>query len=56
MDESGRSYVPGPVAVLDENDSLVIMNPEDVPRPIYPLPVISWELFRDILRSGLYYE
>lgn len=55
-DESGRSYVPGPVAVLDKNDNIVTMNPEDVPRPVYPLPTVSWELFRDILYSGQHYE
>jgi hypothetical protein len=55
-DESGRHYVPGPVAVSDENDNIVTMNPEDVPRPVYPLPTISWELFRDILYSGQHYE
>lgn len=55
-DESGRSYVPGPVTVFDEHNKLVTMNPEDVPRPTYPLPAISWELFRDILRCGQYYE
>jgi hypothetical protein len=55
-DESGRSYVPGPVAVLDKDDQVVTMNPEDVPRPVYPLPTVSWELFRDMLDSGQHYE
>jgi hypothetical protein len=55
-DDSGRTYVPGPVAVLDENDKVVTMNPEDVPRQVYPLPTVSWELFRDILHTGQHYE
>ena len=55
-DDSGRSYVPGPVTVLNENDELVTMKPEDVPRPIYSLPTISWTLFRDFLCSGQHYE
>lgn len=55
-DESDRSYVPGPVAVFDENDNLVTMNPEDVPRPKYGLATISWHLFCDVLRCGQYYE
>ena len=55
-DDSGRSLVPGPVAVLDENNNIVTVNPEDVPRPIYPLPFLTWELFRDFLESGQQYE
>lgn len=55
-DESGRSFVPGPVGILDEGDNMVTMNPEDVPRPIYELATVSWDLFRDILQSGQHYE
>lgn len=55
-DDSGRSFVPGTVAVLDKDGKIAIVNPEDVPRNVYPLPAVSWELFRDILRSGQQYE
>jgi hypothetical protein len=55
-DESGRSYVPGPVAVLDANDQIVTVNLEDAPRPVYSIPTISWTLFRDILYCGQTYE
>ena len=55
-DDSDRMFVSGPVAVLDENGRIVTMNPEDVPRPVYPLPVVSWDLFRDFLQAGQQYE
>lgn len=55
-DTSGRTLVSGPVAVLDNDGKVVTMNPEEIPRPVYPLLTISWELFRDILRAGQEYE
>lgn len=55
-DDSGRMYVPGLVATLDENGNIVSMNPEDIPNPIYEVPYVTWDVFQDILRSGQMYE
>lgn len=55
-DDSGRCYVPGPVAVLDEHGNIVTKNPEDIPNPIYELPEVTWDVFKDLLQSGQMYE
>ncbi|MEZ4364126.1 MAG: hypothetical protein R3B48_28390 [Kofleriaceae bacterium] len=55
-DATGRVYVPGPVAVLDESGAVVSMDPRDVEEPIVELPPITWEQFTEFLEAGQCYE
>jgi hypothetical protein len=55
-DESGRTFVPGEVAALDENGQLVTMQPEDVPRPVYEMGAVTWAMFGEVLWAGQCYE
>ncbi|MBO0797503.1 MAG: hypothetical protein J2P31_01655 [Blastocatellia bacterium] len=55
-DSTGRTYVPGKVAFLDENGELVDRDPETLPNPIYPIAQISWEDFQYFLSMGQMYE
>lgn len=55
-DDSGRTYVPGPVAMLDENGNIVSVDPRDIPDLIVSLLEIQWEDFRDFLNYGQIYE
>jgi hypothetical protein len=55
-DETGRQYVPGPVAVLADDGSIQTANPEDLPIPIFEISTLSWEQFNDFLMSGQHYE
>lgn len=56
QEAAGRSFVPGPVAVLDEDGSVTTRNPEDVPHPEVEIPVMTWDLFTDFLCCGQMYE
>lgn len=55
-DETGRSYVPGPVAVLDASGAISSMDPRDIDDPVVVLPQITWEMFVDFLEAGQWYE
>jgi hypothetical protein len=55
-DDTGREYVPGPVAVLGEDGRLTSRDPRDIPNPVVPLVAVSWEKFRDFLGDGQWYE
>jgi len=55
-DDTGRSYVPGPVAVLDASGAITSMDPRDLDDPVVVLPQISWEVFVDFLNAGQWYE
>jgi hypothetical protein len=55
-DETGRMYVPGPVAVLDASGALTTADPRDLEDPIVDLPAITWSTFQRFLESGQYYE
>jgi hypothetical protein len=55
-DETGRTYVPGPVAVMDENGQIVSVDPRDVPNPVVSILEIRWEDFRELLEYGQTYE
>ncbi len=55
-DDTGRSYVPGPVAVLDAAGALTSTDPRDIDDPVVVLPQISWEMFVDFLDAGQWYE
>jgi hypothetical protein len=55
-DETGRTHVPGPVAVLDEDGRIVSVDPQDVPNLVVPILEIRWEDFRELLEYGQIYE
>jgi hypothetical protein len=55
-DPSGRDYVPGLVAVLDEAGQITSADPRDLDEPIFELRPISWETFAELLASGQGYE
>jgi hypothetical protein len=55
-DDTGRDYVPGPVAVMREDGQIRSCDPRDVPDPVVPIPVVSWDDFRCFLNQGQYYE
>jgi hypothetical protein len=55
-DETGRQYVPGPVAVLGDDGAIQSANPEDLPNLISEMPVITWEHFKDFIFCGQIYE
>lgn len=55
-DETGRQFVPGHVAVLDEDGSIEFARPEDSIPPTVPMPVITWEQCKDFIICGQIYE
>jgi hypothetical protein len=55
-DETGREFVPGPVAVLDDRGKIVSREPDEIPRPVFELAEVTWDQFHDFLRSGQHYE
>lgn len=55
-DDTGREYVPGPVAVLDDDGSIQSANPEDIPNPTFEMPTIMWEDFKEFVICGQIYE
>ncbi len=55
-DDTGRQYVPGQVAVLADDGSIQVANPEDVPNPTFEVPAVTWEHFKDFVICGQLYE
>lgn len=55
-DDTGRSYVPGRVAVLDASGALTSMDPRDIDDRVVALRQITWEMFVDFLDAGQGYE
>ena len=55
-DDTGRQYVPGPVAVLADDGSIQSANPEDLPNPTFDMPAVTWEHFKDFVICGQIYE
>lgn len=55
-DTTGREYVPGKVAVVDEHGQLTSASPEEIEEPVVPMPTISWDDLADFLWAGQYYE
>lgn len=55
-DDTGRAYVPGPVAVLDASGAITSMDPRDVEHATDTLPPITWAMFVDFLEAGQSYE
>lgn len=55
-DDTGRSYVPGPVVVLDASGAITSVDPRDIDDPVVALPQITWEMFVGFLDAGQWYE
>jgi hypothetical protein len=55
-DPTGRVFVPGEVAVLDASGQVTSADPRSLPRRIYPVDHVTWELFSDFLMCGQMYE
>lgn len=55
-DETGRQFVPGPVAVLTDDGCIQGANPQDLPRPQFEMPVVTWDQFTDFIYCGQIYE
>ncbi|MFC1642740.1 hypothetical protein ACFL5O_08660 [Myxococcota bacterium] len=55
-DDTGRSYVPGPVAVLEPSGAITSVDPRDIDDPVVALPEITWEMFVEFLDAGQWYE
>jgi hypothetical protein len=55
-DDTGREYVPGPVAVMGDDGQLTECDPRDIPNPVTAVPEVSWDDFQSFLYDGLCYE
>ena len=55
-DETGRDYVAGPVAVVDENGDWSTVDPHELDDSVFELEMLTWEDFADFLLSGQCYE
>jgi hypothetical protein len=55
-DATGRTFVPGPVAVLGADGQITSANPAEVQRPVHAVPTLSWELLTQFLWCGQQYE
>jgi hypothetical protein len=55
-DDTGRMPVPGQVAMLDERDEIVAVDPADLPDDVEPIDVITWEDVERFLHCGRTYE
>lgn len=55
-DDTGRGYVPGPVAVLDASGAVSTVDPRDIEDPVIELPEVSWPEFVEFLEAGQTYE
>lgn len=55
-DPTARMFVPGDVAVFGADGHVTSANPEELERPVYDLPLLTWEQFADFLICGQIYE
>jgi len=55
-DATGRSYVSGPVAILDPTGAITALDPRNIDEPVVEVPRISWKMFVDFLNAGQWYE
>ena len=55
-DDTGRSYVPGPVAVLAASGVVTSVDPREIDDPVAALAEITWEMFVEFLDAGQWYE
>ncbi len=54
--DTGRSLVPGSVAVPDASGAISSMDPRDIDDGAVVLPQITWQLFVDFLDAGQWHE
>lgn len=55
-DPTARTYVPGPVAVLDDKGHITSADPREIPERTVELKLITWDLFARFLVCGQIYE
>ena len=55
-DDTGRQFVPGKVAVLQEDGSIGEANPEDLARDVCEIAEVTWTQFEDFIFCGQVYE
>jgi hypothetical protein len=55
-DDTGREYVPGPVAVMGDDGQITSCDPRDVPNPVAAVHEVSWDEFQSFLDDGQRYE
>lgn len=55
-DDTGRQYVPGPVAVLNDKGEIESAKPQDLPNPVFEIPEFTWKQFKDFVICGQIYE
>jgi hypothetical protein len=55
-DDTGRDYVPGPVAVLGDDGEITTSDPRDEMDPVLPIRDVSWDDFQSFLGCGQWYE
>ena len=55
-DDTGRDYVPGPVAALNDEGKIVSRDPREIEDPIIVVNQITWDDFSEFLRAGQWYE
>ena len=55
-DETGRQFVPEPVALLGNDGSIQTATPEDLFQPTVEMPSLTWEQLQDFIICGQIYE
>lgn len=55
-DDTGRDFVPGPVAVMNESGEIESRDPREIEDPVFPMPSMPWDAFRNFLWYGQHYE
>jgi hypothetical protein len=55
-ESSGRVVVPGQVGVLNSEDQIVGVDPEDISDPVVEISEVAWDQFREFLECGQSYE
>jgi hypothetical protein len=55
-DVTSRGFVPGPVAVLENDGTIGQRDPRELSRPTLPISQVTWDDFRNFLRQGQWYE
>ncbi|MCW5790248.1 MAG: hypothetical protein KIT72_07500 [Polyangiaceae bacterium] len=55
-DETGRTYVPGPVAVMDASGKITSVDPRELDEPVVEIAEVTWEVFVEFLEAGQQYE
>lgn len=55
-DETGRGYVSGDVAVIDEDGAISSADPRTLENPTFDLAHVTWDSFTEFLVDGATYE